>query len=138
MTGARGARFTCQNGALAGVAAGRSPASSRPRVTLGPALALAAVPVLARLALVTFAEALRRLTPTSIRLQLVDSALLAFLGLIRPLPQSALHDRPGAPGHALGDVLGGLAPHVDGQEQASPLPRRPVQPRGRGDGSSQS
>src|SRR5207253_9059377 len=72
-----------------------------------------------------------------VRLELVDGPLLAFLGLVRPLAEPALHDRPGAAGHALGDVLGGLAPHVDGQEQRlAVLPLAAllvVEPRGAGD-----
>ena len=50
-------------------------------------------------------------------LDLVDGALLAFLGLVRPLPEPALDDDPHATLEALGDVLRRLPPDVAGQEQ---------------------
>ena len=50
-------------------------------------------------------------------LELVDGALLAFLGLVRPLPEPALHDHPHAPLQALRDVLRGLPPDIAGEEQ---------------------
>ena len=52
----------------------------------------------------TFAEALRSDTPDFVGLELVDGPLLAFLGLVRPLPQPPGHDHPRAAGQALGDV----------------------------------
>src|SRR5215510_6834000 len=58
-------------------------------------------------------------------LDLVDGPLLAFLGLVAPLPETAVDDDPHAPLQGLGDVLGRLPPHVAGQEQAVavlPLP----------------
>src|ERR1035441_7833663 len=51
-------------------------------------------------------------------LYLVDGPLLAFLGLIGPLPQPALHDDAHAALQALGHVLGRLPPHVAGEEEA--------------------
>src|SRR5437764_44406 len=49
--------------------------------------------------------------------ELDDRALLAFLGLVGPLAQPALHDDPGAALERLGDVLRGLAPDAAAQEQ---------------------
>ena len=51
-------------------------------------------------------------------LDLVDGPLLAFLGLVRPLPKPPGDDDPHPALQALGDVLRRLAPHVAGQEQA--------------------
>ena len=69
-------------------------------------------------------------------LDLVDRALLAFLGLVRPLPQPPGHDDPHAALQRLGDVLGRLPPDVAGQEQrvaVLPLVGVPVEePRGGG------
>src|ERR1035441_7433465 len=53
-----------------------------------------------------------------IDLDLIHRALLAFLGLIRALPQPTRDDHPNPAGQALRDVLRGLPPHVAGQEQA--------------------
>src|SRR6266536_63497 len=70
-------------------------------------------------------------------LDLVDGALLAFLGLIRSLPQAALDDDPHAALQALRDVLGSLPPDIAGKEQrvaVLPLVRLPVhEPWGRRD-----
>jgi len=68
-------------------------------------------------------------------LDLVDGALLAFLGLVRPLPQPSGHDHPRPAGQRLGHVLRRLPPHVAGQEQAVavlPLVRVLVEEPGRG------
>ena len=69
-------------------------------------------------------------------LDLVDGPLLAFLGLVRPLPQPPGDDDPHPALQALGDVLRRLPPHVAGQEQAVtvlPLPGRVIpEPRRRG------
>src|SRR6202050_4143232 len=70
-----------------------------------------------------------------VHLNLVDGALLAFLGLIRPLPQPPGHDHPHPPGQRLGHVLRRLPPHIARQEQritVLPLTRRVVtEPRRR-------
>src|SRR6266496_5169090 len=60
-----------------------------------------------------------------VHLDLVDGPLLAFLGLIRPLPQPPRDDDPHPPGQRLGHVLRRLPPAVTRQEQAVavlPLP----------------
>ena len=71
-----------------------------------------------------------------VHLDLIDGSLLAFLGLVRPLPQPPGDDDPHPALQALGDVLRRLAPHVTGQEQAVavlPLPGGVVpEPRRRG------
>src|SRR6516165_3095123 len=51
-------------------------------------------------------------------LDLVDGPLLAFPGLVGPLPQPPGDDHPHAPLQALGHVLGCLAPDVAGEEEA--------------------
>src|SRR5689334_5024786 len=62
-------------------------------------------------------------------LDLVDGALLAFLGLVRPLLEPALHDDPHPALERFCDVLSGLPPDVAGQEQrlaVLPFIRLPV------------
>src|ERR1700683_150061 len=70
-----------------------------------------------------------------VHLNLIDGALLAFLGLIRPLPQPPGHDHPHPPGQRLGRILRRLPPHIARQEQritVLPLTRRVVtEPRRR-------
>src|SRR5579859_1740892 len=72
-----------------------------------------------------------------IGLDLVDGALLAFLGLVRPLAEPAGYDHPHPASQGLRDVLRRLPPHVAGQEQAVavlPLAGGVVaEPRRRGD-----
>src|SRR6266511_488041 len=66
--------------------------------------------------------------------QLVHSALLALLRLVRPLAQPARDDHARTPLQRLGDVLRRLPPHRTGQEQrlaVLPLTRRAVQGPGR-------
>src|SRR5271166_4663590 len=125
---------------LVGEAAG---VPGRPRVSLGPATAgpasaaagSAAVTLAA--ALVPAESAAGPLGPGDLRrgvaerrahvvdLDFVDGALLAFLGLIRPLPQPPRDDDPHPALQALGHILGRLPPDVTGQEEAVavlPLP----------------
>src|SRR5271157_6568659 len=67
-------------------------------------------------------------------LELVDGPLLAFLGLVAALLEPAGDDDAHPALQALRDVLGGLAPHGAGKEQAVavlPLPRRVVLVPGR-------
>src|SRR6478672_10831513 len=69
-----------------------------------------------------------------IDLELDDGALLAFLGLERPLLEPPGNDHPGAAGQRFGHVLGRLTPDVAAQEQrfaVLPFARCPVEgPRG--------
>src|SRR3954451_16786490 len=52
-----------------------------------------------------------------IDVDLVDGALLAFLGFVRPLLQTPLHDHPSTTLQRLGDVLRGLPPDAAAEEQ---------------------
>src|SRR5450755_1366138 len=51
-------------------------------------------------------------------LDLIDGALLAFLGLVRPLLEATLDHHPHAALQRLGHIFGHLPPDVDGEEQA--------------------
>ena len=88
----------------------------------------------ARLAVVTFGGGVAERWTGLIDLELVDGAFLAFLGLVGALAEAASDDRPHPLLEGLGDVLGGLAPYLAGQEQGVavlPLPRSVVPVPGR-------
>ena len=88
----------------------------------------------ARLALVTFGGGVAERWTGLIDLELVDGAFLAFLGLVGALAEAAGDDRPHPLLEGLGDVLGGLALYLAGQElgvAVLPLPRSVVPVPGR-------
>src|ERR1035438_6268768 len=119
--------------AVAAAGTGVALAAGRPAAALTAGTALAARTALAAGTALAAAEAAaipgpgpghlvhlgRRVTQRRtdvIDLDLIDRALLAFLGLIRPLPQPPRDDHPHPAGQALRHVLRRLPPHGARQE----------------------
>src|SRR5215469_17703731 len=112
---------------LVGVPAAAAAVVGGPRVLLAAAARLGRLAAAALAAAVPAAAALRagdlgRSVPQGradvVDFDLVHGSLLAFLGLVAPLPQSPRDDDPHAPLQGLGHVLRGLPPHVAGEEEA--------------------
>src|SRR4051794_41079540 len=102
--------------------------STIPALVAAPAAAEAAAPAGA-LGLSDLGRRVPQGRADLVDLDLVDGALLAFLGLVRPLLEPALHDDPHPALERFGDVLGCLPPDVAGQEQrlaVLPFVRLPV------------
>jgi hypothetical protein len=62
--------------------------------------------------------------PDLVAVEVVDGALVSFLGLVGAVAELPGHDHPHAAGEAVGGVLGGLAPDLAGEELR--LPVRPL------------
>src|SRR5690606_34954797 len=102
----------------------------RPRVGRRSAAAGVAVAAAVPARLVDLRRRVAQRRADLVDVELDDRALLAFLGLERPLLQSTLHDDPGTPGQGFGDVLRSLPPHRAPHKQrlaVTPLPRLPVE-----------
>src|SRR3954451_20078122 len=85
--------------------------------TGGPAAEAATPAATAALALDDLGRRVAKRRADLVDVDLVDGALLAFLGFVRPLLQTPLHDHPSTTLERLGNVLRGLPPDAAAEEQ---------------------